>query len=260
MEYQVNLDFFEGPMDLLFHLVKDNELEINSISLSAVTEQFLAYVRKMKELDLNYAGDFLVTAAQLMELKSRTLLPQDDDDDDDGSNQPHELVTKLLEYKKFKELAGKLREKEKRTTLYYTRDNEKVIDNIISDLPEFNPLENVTLSDFRGAFAKALADAIEREEAAKEAGDNERPEFKVEQITIKDKIMELETIVEEARDWISFGRLFARTTSRIEVVVTFLALLELLKLNKIKVSQEDNVYGDIMIFRESRGESNGGTI
>ncbi|AZR72326.1 hypothetical protein BBF96_02310 [Anoxybacter fermentans] len=249
MEYQVNLGFFEGPLDLLFHLVKKNKLEINNISLAAVTEQYLAYIRKMQELDLDFAGDFLVTAAQLMELKSRTLLPSYQEKGDDKKAQPHELVTKLLEYKKFKELASQLREREENRGLFFTRDNEKLIDEIVSDLPEFNPLENVTLDDFREAFIKALRDAAKREKALKEAKEDDQPEFRVEEISIKDKLLELEAIIEESSGWITFGELFSTTTSRIEVVVTFLALLELIKLKKIKVSQ-NQLYGEILICRE----------
>lgn len=249
MDYQVNLGFFEGPLDLLFHLVKKDKMEINSISLTQVTEQYLAYIRKMQELDLDFAGDFLVTAAQLMELKSRSLLPVHREGDVPVEAAPNDLVARLLEYKRFKELAGILKEKEEVRELYFTRDNERLIDEVTSELPELNPLENVTLEDFKRAFLKALEEASKRE-IPDEDDDDDRPEFKVEEITVKDKMLEIEAIVEEIPEGITFGKLFSGAAHRVEVVLTFLALLELIKLKKIKVTQSE-LFGDIMICRES---------
>ncbi|MCK4257581.1 MAG: segregation/condensation protein A [Halanaerobiales bacterium] len=247
MEYQVNLGFFEGPLDLLFHLVKKDKLEINNISLSEVTEQYLAYIRKMQELDLDFVGDFLVTASQLMELKSRTLLPSFQSKEDSEKNEPHELITRLMEYKRFKELATKLKEKEGDGDLYYTRNNEELVEEIVSDLPEFNPLENVTLNDFRQAFMKALTEASLRENEKVET-DEEEKELQIAKITIKDKMLELESVIEEIEEGITFNQMFSVDSSRIELVITFLALLELMKLKKVKVSQNDK-YEEIMIKR-----------
>lgn len=249
-DYQINLGFFEGPLDLLLHLVKKNKFEVNDISLSKVTEQYLDYIRKMQELDLDFAGDFLLTAAQLMQLKSRTLLPSHNAEEDLEENSPHELVTKLLEYKQFKELAGELKEREEVGSLFYSRENEELIEEITSDLPDLNPLENVTLDDFRQAFVKALKDAEERAKLLDEEEEEDgRPQFKVEEITLKDKMLEVEAIVENLPEGIGFSKLFSKTTHRIEVVVTFLALLELMKLKKIKVTQGD-LYGEITLCQE----------
>ncbi len=253
MDYQVNLGFFEGPLDLLFHLVKKHKLEINQISLSELTEQYLAYIREMQERDLDFAGDFLVTAAQLMELKSRTLLPMNQDGEGGEDIVPHELVTRLLEYKKFKELANVLKEKEEVGEQYFTRDNEFIVEEIVNDLPDFNPLENVTLNDFRQAFIKALREAEIREANQSEEAEEEKPEFKIEEFNIKDKMFEVEAIVEDSSGEVTFFTLFSGSSSRLEVVITFLALLELMKIKKVKVTQ-DSVYGNIMIC--SRGEEN----
>ncbi len=245
MEYQVNLGFFEGPLDLLFHLVKKDQLEINDISLSEVTEQYLVYIRKMQDLDLHFAGEFLVTAAQLMELKSRTLLPSLKHIEDGEQAAPHELVTRLMEYKRFKELASKLKDKEGEGDLYYTRSNEQLVEEIVSDLPDFNPLENVTLDDFRHAFMKALQEASEREIDNDEI-DEEQQKLEIAKITIKDKMIELEDLMEVAKEGVTFSQLFLPTTSRMELVITFLAVLELMKLKKIKVSQSET-YDEIML-------------
>lgn len=246
VEYQINLGFFEGPLDLLFHLVKKNKMEINQISLSSVTEQYLAYIRKMRELDLDFAGDFLVTAAQLMELKSRSLLPKRNAGEEEAEAAPNDLVARLLEYKRFKELANVLKEKEEDREHCFSRDNERLVEEVISELPELNPLENVTLEDFKKAFLKALQDAHPRELPD---DDEERPEFKVEEITVKDKILEIEAILGEMPAGIAFSRLFSRSLYRVEVVVTFLAILELIKLKMIKVTQ-NQLYGEIFICRE----------
>lgn len=258
MEYQVNLGFFEGPLDLLFHLVKKNKMEINQISLAAVTEQYLAYIRKMQELDLDFAGDFLVTAAQLMEIKSRSLLPQRKEGEEEVEAAPNDLVTRLLEYKKFKELAHVLKEKEEEREHYFSRDNERLVDEVISELPDLNPLENVTLDDFKKAFLKALQDARPRD-VSEDEDDEDRPEFKVEEVTVKDKMLEIEAILEELPTGIAFSRLFSRTLYRVEVVVTFLAILELIKLKKIKVKQ-DELYGDIFICRKVEVHPDGSSI
>lgn len=247
MEYQVNLGFFEGPLDLLFHLVRKNKMEINQISLAAVTEQYLTYIRKMQELDLDFAGDFLVTAAQLMEIKSRSLLPQRKEGEEEAENAPNDLVARLLEYKKFKELANVLKEKEEDREHYFNRDNERLVEEVIAELPELNPLENVTLDDFKKAFLKALQDAHPRN--LPDDDDEDQPEFKVEELTVKDKMLEIEAIVEEVPEGIGFSRLFSRALYRVEVVVTFLAILELIKLKKIKAKQNE-LYGEIFICRE----------
>lgn len=248
MDYQVHLGFFDGPLDLLLHLVKKNKLEVNSISLSEVTEQYLSYIRQMQERDLDFAGEFLVTAAQLMALKSRTLLPVHRSEESPEAEKPNDLVQRLLEYKQFKELATLLKEREEYRELCFTRDNEKLIEEVITDLPELNPLENVTLDDLRKAFLKALREAEERGAEMDEEEEDTRPEFKVTEITVKDKMLELEAILDDFPSGITFHRLFSTKTTRDEVVVTFLALLEMIKLKKVRVSQ-DNLYGEIMLSR-----------
>lgn len=246
MDYQVNLGFFEGPLDLLFHLVKKNKLEINNISLAELTEQYLDYIRRMQERDLDFAGEFLVMAAQLMELKSRTLLPTQPNDVVDEQNSANELVNRLLEYKRFKEITTQLKEKEVIGGFYFTRNNDDLIEQIITELPEFNPLENVTLDDFRVAFIQALKDAEERRKSKDEL--ENRPEIKAEEFNVSDKIFDIDAILDESPGGITFKQLFSDVTCRLEVVVTFLALLEMMKLKKIKVTQ-DRLYSDLKICR-----------
>ena len=248
VEYQVNLGFFEGPLDLLLHLVKKNKLEINNISLAAVTEQYLGYIRQMQERDLDSAGEFIATAAQLMALKARTLLPVHNPERAAEEDNTNDLVARLLEYKQYKEMANLLKEREEFRELCFSRDNEKLVDDVINDLPELNPLENVTLDDLRKAFLKALREAEDRDILEEDDEEDERPEFKVAEITVKDKMLELEAILEDVPTGITFGRLFSARTTREEVVVTFLALLEMIKLKKLRVAQSD-LYGEIMLTR-----------
>lgn len=250
VDYQVNLGFYEGPLDLLFHLVKKHKLEVNQISLSEVTEQYLTYIKEMQERDLDFAGEFLVMAAQLMELKSKTLLPSIDEQSVEADT-PHELVTRLLEYKKFKELASLLRGREEVGERYFFRDNQRVIEQIITDLPDFNPLENVTLEKFRLAFTQALEDATLREASQETEKPDRVREFKVQEFSITDKMDEVTAIIDQSNVGIGFSKLFSPNDSRLEVVVTFLALLELMKLKKI-IATQSGAFDEIMI--SSRGE------
>lgn len=253
MDYQVNLGFYEGPLDLLFHLVKKQKLEVNQISLSEVTEQYLAYIKQMQERDLDFAGEFLVMAAQLMELKSKTLLPSKKEQSV-GAEPPHELVTRLLEYKKFKELAGLLRGREEVGQRYYYRDNQQLIEQIITDLPDFNPLEDVTLENFRQAFANALKEAELRDVSRETESVEQLREFKVQEFNIIDKMVEVKSIIDQSPEGVGFSTLFSPNNSRLEVVVTFLALLELIKLKKI-ITTQSGAFDEITI--SSRGEING---
>ena len=253
MDYQINLGFYEGPLDLLFHLVKKQKLEVNQISLSEVTEQYLAYIKQMQERDLDLAGEFLVMAAQLMELKSKTLLPSLKEQSVE-SEVSHELVTRLLEYKKFKDLAGLLREREEIGQKYFHRDNQQLIEQIINDLPDFNPLENVTLENFRQAFTKALREAAMRQSSKEIEKLKRLPDFKIQEFNIIDKMVKVTSIINQSPTGVVFSRLFSPNNSRIEVVGTFLALLELIRLKKI-IATQSGAYDEIII--SSRGETNG---
>ncbi len=235
-EYHVRLEIFEGPLDLLLYLIKKDEVDIYNIPIELITRQYMEYMQLMRMLDLNIAGEFLVMAATLMMIKSRMLLPVEDrpeleSEDDDPR---WELVRQLVEYKKFKDAAGALQTMEMRQENIFGRGAE--------DLPlEPEPgaaLGDITIFDLIAAFNEVL----KRVPVAAEIG-----EIYAERHTVADKI---ELIVQTLRsaESVDFAGLFTRAATRQEIVCTFLAVLELIRLRQIKARQ-DGVFGAIVLER-----------
>ena len=228
-ENKVQLEVFEGPLDLLLYLVKKEEVDIYEVNLTKIATQFIEYVEVMRELDLEIAGEFLVMTATLMFIKSRELLPVDQqaqgDEEDEEGDPRWELIRQLVEYKKFKDAAAKLQER------------EALQENIFPRLPaklEFNsnetvPKNEVSLFELINAVSSILKRFQQRDET--------RDVFE-DKWTVSEKIEHLIQLVKE-RVKLRFFELFADTTSRSEVVVTFLALLELIRLKHLVVSQPE---------------------
>lgn len=234
-EYQVQFEVFEGPLDLLLYLVKKEEVDIYQVNLTQLATQFIQYVEVMRELDLDIAGEFLVMAATLMYIKSRELLPVEQqvtaEGEEDEENDPRwELIRKLVEYKKFKDAAAQLRDLENRQDLIYPRQAAKL------EGPVSSPRLEVNLFDLVGAVSAILKRFQAR-------GDS-RDIFE-DRWSVSEKIELLrQTLTERLR--LEFSELFADTTSRTEVVVTFLAVLELIRLRQI-VARQPEVFGEIEI-------------
>ncbi|WP_027340001.1 segregation and condensation protein A [Halonatronum saccharophilum] len=247
MGYQVRIDAFEGPIDLLLHLLKKDKVEIYDIRISDITKQYLNYITEMNQLDLEVASEFLVMAARLMEIKAQTLLPKKKSDEEEDEVDPRQqLVERLLEYKKYKELASQLQDFEVKKRKSYTRNVAPLLANL--EFESVNPLEDVELEDFIVAFQRVLKRRKKRrQEAKKEEEVPEIPQIKREKVTIKEQegyiIKELMIRGGE----VSFIDLFSDITTRLEVVVSFMALLELIKLKEIKIKQEDS-FSDIRIY------------
>ncbi|ATW24089.1 segregation and condensation protein A [Candidatus Formimonas warabiya] len=240
MKYQIKLAVFEGPFDLLLHLIEKNEVDIYDIPIAEITRQYLAYLDEMKNLDLEIASEFLVMAATLLAIKAKMLLPKSPgvpDDPGEGAADPrNELVERLLEYKKFKQLADYLQEREELQGQIYFRPNEE--EAFLSAFLDQNPLEGVTLEDLVAALEIVLI---------KTAQEDVIKEIPREEITIKKKMDDITALLLLSPQGISFFGLFSFPVSRVEIVVQFLALLELIRMQSIKVSQPVNG-GDIMIF------------
>ena len=230
-QYKVKLDIFEGPLDLLLYLIKRNEVNIYDIPIAAILEQYLEYLELMKLLDLNVAGEFIVIAATLIHIKSKMLLPPDENPQEEEPEEldPRaELVKRLLEYKRFKEAASLLRQKEEYRREHFVRLANENID-------EGHYFE-ANLFDLISAFNKVLKD-IPKElflEVIKE-------EFTVEQKT--HDILHL--LVKEPK--ICFFDLLSRAKNKFEVIATFLAILELIRLKEISILQKD-IFGEILIM------------
>jgi segregation and condensation protein A len=238
LDYKVKFEVFEGPMDLLLYLVKKEEVDIYEVNLTKIAREFIEYVDLMREFDIEIAGEFLVMASTLMYIKSKELLPVDQqvqaDEDDEGEDPRWELIRKLVEYKKFKDAADKL------GTLEH--DQEDVYPRLPAkqefEMPEDRgPGLKVSIFD----LINAVNDVIKRVEART----HDIRQIEDDHFTVADKINALrERLANQTR--FTFSELFADAAGRNEVVATFLAMLELIRLEQIKIDQEDN-FGDIVI-------------
>ncbi|HLF18064.1 MAG TPA: segregation/condensation protein A [Candidatus Omnitrophota bacterium] len=237
MKYKLRLDLFEGPLDLLLYLIKKNDIDIKDIPIALVTEQYMEYIELMKILDLDIVGDFLVMAATLMHIKSKMLLPPDPTLQEEEEEDPRdELARRLLEYKKFKEIADTLQDKEKLRRDFFSRFVDEVArEQLKEDAKEV--LLEVNLFDLINAFSEALKKLPE--EIIHEIIDDK--------YTVDDKVHDLLHALLEASS-LALNDLFKKCRSRTEVVVTFLAILELIRLQEIKVIQQE-VFGPIEILR-----------
>ena len=237
MSYEVKLDIFEGPLDLLLYLIKKEEINIYDIPISYITEQYLHYLDVMKMLDLNIAGEYLVMAATLMQIKSRMLLPKVKEGDEEIEDPRKELVDQLLEYQKFKEVAKYLRERECDRQEWFTRTHYPEIEDVFEE-GEFVLTNNVF--DLLTAFSRAL----------KNIPTNVVHEIMVDNYTVEDKMHELLHLLLENK-YIRVNALFHQAKSRLELVAIFLAVLELVRLGEVLIRQS-SLFGEIELYRNEQ--------
>jgi segregation and condensation protein A len=238
VDYKVKLEVFEGPLDLLLYLIKRDEVDIYDISIENITRQYLDYMDAFQVLNIELAGEFIVMAANLLYIKSRTLLPKDQqmaEEDAEDDDPRWELIRQLIEYKKFKEAASHLRIREAMQDQLYPR---------VPVIPELPPAENllveeVGIFDLINAFQKILKRLDNKKEDLRE--------IFAENYTVSDKIDFLLKVTESAIP-IRFEECFAEAASRTEIVVTFLAMLELIRMKQLRVKQADH-FGEIWIER-----------
>lgn len=228
--YRVQLKNFEGPLDLLLFFIKRDELNIYDIPISHITHEFLVYIRLMEELDLDVASEFIYMASMLMSIKARMMLPFDGEDEDelDEDDPRYELVQKLLEYKRYKEMAEKMTIIDEETQKKYYRGYPEADD--VEKQATGEALKDVTLFDLMGAFRKVLAD-IKRQNTY----------HKVEKVTYTVEEQAeyiLSTLQEKGRR--SFLDICTELRNRSVVVVTFLAVLEMLKEQQINLFIEND--------------------
>ena len=242
MNYKIHLEKFEGPLDLLLYLIKKNDIDVCDIPIAIITDQYMEYIEMMKLLDLDVVGDFLVMAATLMQIKSRMLLPPDPLAGPEAVDPRQELVDRLKEYEQFKLIAAGLKSKELfRQSLFGRLIDEEKLNEIKEDAQEV--LIEATLFDLINALSEALKHIPERKDY----------QVSQEEYTIEGKIHELlHLLVESPR--ISLLDLFRRSTSKEEVVCTFVAVLELTRLKEIIVLQHRQ-FEDIEIMRNAVNET-----
>jgi len=232
MTYRVRLDLFEGPLDLLLHLIKSNEVDVKDIPVATITEQYLAYLELMRDLNLDVASEYLVMAATLTLIKSRLLLPSPDPEEDEEADPRADLVRQLLEYQRYREAAASLGERPRLRRDVFTR--EASADGVPADPDEPLPVR-VTLWElmeaFRAVLTRAQPDPVHQVEA--------------EPVSLRDRIGSLLRTLGVARH-LTFDSLFGDNPTRGFVIVTFLAVLELAKLGAIEAVQEETA-GPILI-------------
>lgn len=232
--YEVKLDAFTGPLDLLLHLIRKHEIDIYDIPISLITQQYLEYLQLMKELNLSFAGEFLVMASTLVHIKSRMLLPQEMEppaEDEEGEDPRSELVRRLVEYQQFKEVAGQLSEREKFWRDMFQREPDHVepVREVLMD--------DVNMFDLLGALQEVLI----RTEAQVVV------DITPDTVTVQDRINGIIERLEE-NPTITFSSLFDDASTRLLVIVTFLALLELVRMKLVRMFQGD-LFGPIRISR-----------
>lgn len=233
MSYKLKLQVFEGPLDLLLYLIKKDQLNIYDIPMAEVTDQYMQYLELMELLDLDIAGEFLVIAATLLHIKSKMLLPPDptEEADEELEDPRLDLVEKLLEYKRFKEAADHLRNREKVRQDVFTRRIEA------KDEETGEVYFEASLFELISAFSKALKD-IPKDIFYEVIKDEFTVEEKIHQV--------LHLLFEKPR--LELSELFARAKNKLEIVATFLAVLELIKIKEIKIMQSE-LFGGIQIMR-----------
>jgi segregation and condensation protein A len=245
MNYEVKLEAFEGPFDLLFHLIEKNEIDIYNIPISDVTEQYIKYINQMKYLDMEVASEFLLMAATLLEIKSKMLLPNPIEEqlefDLQGMDPRRDLVIKLIEYKKYKNIAGFLKDREDTYGKSYFKSQEQLEEYINKDLvekTELNLEEEILIKAVKRTLQRISKLDMHRKKFFKE--------LKRDMYTVEDKISLLKSKLDKDKS-LKFIDLFNEDCCRLEIVVTFLALLELLKLKAINIKQDD-IFDDIYVY------------
>jgi segregation and condensation protein A len=240
MSYEIRIENFEGPLDLLLHLIKKNEMDIYNIPIADITAQYVAYIDAMKNLNLDVAGEFLLMAATLLHIKSRLLLPQaqEDEPEEEEEDPRAELVRRLLEYQKYKEAAHFL-------------DTMPLLGREVFARTFLSP--DLEATEESGFEAVGLYDLVEAFRSIMREGPPKTfHEIDVDQLSVTERVNVILTIL-DGRESLSFDELFTNRPDRSEVVVTFLAMLELVRLKLVRLMQNSR-FGTIWLYPAVGGE------
>ncbi len=246
-EYRVSITQFEGPLDLLLHLIDKAEINIEDIFVSEITAQYLSYMDDLSELDMDRASSFLTVAAQLLLIKSRSLLPRPPVEDEEEEDPKEALLRQLREYKAFKSASEELSERFEEARKSFSRLPEDVVLP-----PQKFELQNVTLDSLYNAFL----DVLNREDETKEQQDRTQS-VRPDTFTVRDRVERLRLKLKEGR--IRFRDLFTNTSTRMEKVVTFMALLEMLARGEVHITQ-GATFAPIYIRAKALSENDRETI
>ena len=242
MEIEFKLEAFEGPLDLLLHLIEKNKVDIYDIPIVEITEQYLEYVNQIPKDDLDLASEFLVMAATLINIKSRMLLPKEIDENGEEIDPRAELVEKLIEYKMYKYMAGELRDMQ-----VYAGKSLYKLPTIPEEVQKYQPpvdldklLVDVDLEKLNEIFQMVLKRQVDKIDPIR----SKFGTIEMEEVSLPEKINSVVNAVKK-RKKCSFRQLLESANSKMEVIVSFLAVLELIKVGQIEVHQErtfDDIY------------------
>ena len=231
--YKIKLANFEGPLDLLLYLIKDSKMEIENIQLAHVTDQYLEYMKDLDTVDMEMAAEFIEIAASLIEIKSKSMIPQEQEKEKDEDDPQWLLLQRLKEYKLYKDASEKMKKQEVVNQMY------KLPDEKVNDFRDV--LKQMNIEGLINAFTNLMNKSVIRE-----ATEEERTIIK-DRWTVEEKIFEIRTLLAN-REQLEFNEMIGEDFTRGEVITLFMALLELLKLQIINVEQE-KMFGDIKIIK-----------
>lgn len=238
MQYKVMIDEFEGPLDLLLHLIKEENIDIYDIKLETITKQYLDYIKAMKDLNLSVASEYLVMASELIEMKSKMLLPKKKEEvTDEYEEDPREvLIERLLAYKKYKEVTSEFKDLELTRKLIFTKRPE----NLSCYAKEEGNKENLSVSDLIEAFNALLKKkSLEKPIATK---------ITKKELSVSERVTKIRNIL-KLKKRVCFEELFDVTTKE-EVIISFLSILEMVKKDEILIKQDDNFKSIIISLKE----------
>lgn len=244
MSIAIKLEAFEGPLDLLLHLIEKNKVNIYDIPIAEITEQYLIYVNQMDRQDLNIVSEFLVKAATLIDIKSRMLLPKEVNQEGEEVDPRQELVERLLEYKKFKYIAEELKDRQIDAEKFLFRA-EQIPKEVLKyeqpvDIEKL--LSDITLKQLNAIFQSVMKRQNEKIDPVR----SKFGKIEKDEVSLTEKISYVEQFANSCKRF-SFRALLNSQSSKMEVIVTFLAILELIKTSKIRVEQ-DKIFDDIQIY------------
>ena len=243
MGIPVKLTVFEGPLDLLLHLIEKNKVNIYDIPIVEITDQYMDYIHQMEREDLNIMSEFMVMAATLISIKCKMLLPKEVDEEGEEKDPREELVRQLLEYKMYKYMSYELRDKmaEAAKSIYKLPSLPKEVEDYKEPIDPQELLAGMTLAKLH----KIFEDVLRRQENKKDPIRSKFGKIEQEEVSLPEKMSDVE-LYARAHKQFSFRELLGKQASKFQVVVTFLAILELMKTGKIRIYQE-HIFDDIQI-------------
>ncbi len=243
MSLEFKLQVFEGPLDLLLHLINKNKVSIYDIPIVEITSQYMDYLRQMQEADLNIMSEFMFMAATLLDIKSKMLLPAQETEDEEEEDPRAELVQQLLEYKLYKCMAYNLKDRQMDASKIFYKEATipEEVEKYQAPIDTSELMNDLTLNQLNDIFKSV----IKRQKNRIDPVRSKFGSIKKEEISLEDKMVYLQEYAASHKHF-SFRQMLEKSHSKLEVIVTFLAILEMMKAGNIIISQEE-IFGDIEI-------------